>query len=184
MKKYILSICCIVLFIQVLPAQKYYSKTGTIHFLSDAPMEKIEAINSNAYVVFDQASGQMEWSVLIQGFKFDKALMQDHFNENYLESHKFPKGIFKGKIIDLSGVNTAKDGIYNTEVSGNLTLHGVTKLFKAPGRVTVKNGMVSVNSAVDLTIGECGNSVPKVVRENIAKTVQVTVNADLQRLEK
>ena len=165
-------------------AQEYYSKTGSIHFLSVAPMEKIEAKNGNAFVVFDPASGKMEWSVLIKGFKFEKALMQEHFNENYMESDKFPKGIFKGKIVNMSGVNCTQDGVYNVNVTGDLTLHGVTKPINVPGKIIVKNGIVNASSTFDVTIADYGITVPKVVRENIAKTVKVTVNADLQRMEK
>jgi hypothetical protein len=92
--------------------QQYYSKTGKVTFVSDAPLEKIEAHNNNGYVVFDAATGNIEWSVLIKGFQFVKALMQDHFNENYMESQKFPKGIFKGTVTNMKDVHLDKDGDY------------------------------------------------------------------------
>lgn len=184
MKKFLLPVFCVLLATNFLSAQKYFSKTGSIYFLSVAPMEKIESRNGNAYVIFDSGTGQMEWSVLIKGFKFEKALMQEHFNENYMESDQFPKGTFKGKIVNMSGVNCTKDGVYNVEVSGNLTLHGVTKPLTVPGKIIVKNGIVNASSTFELTVADYGIEVPKVVRENIAKTVKVTVNADLQRMEK
>lgn len=163
--------------------QKYYSKTGSVHFLSEAPLEKIEASNYNAYVVFDLTTGQMEWSVLIKGFKFEKALMQQHFNENYMDSDQFPKALFKGTIVDKESINFEKDGSYNVKASGSITIHGVTKPLTAPGQIIVKNGKVNASSSFTLTVADFNIEVPKIVRDNIAKTVKVTVRSDLQPLE-
>lgn len=160
-------------------SQKYFSKTGNIHFLSEAPLEKIEATNNSAYVVFDGASGQMEWSVLIKGFKFEKALMQQHFNENYMESNKYPKAIFKGQIVKPSPVDLSRNGDYNVEVKGNMTMHGVTKPFSTPARIIVKDGKVTARGNFNITVADYKIEVPKIVRENIAKSVKVTVSADL-----
>src|SRR5690606_25912300 len=98
----------------VLNAQgKYFTKEGKISFSSDAPMEKIEAHNRKANSVIDAASGKMEWSVLIKAFQFEKALMQEHFNENYMESDKFPKAVFKGVIQQHDKIDWTKDGVHN-----------------------------------------------------------------------
>lgn len=183
MKKYLLPALLILFQASFAFGQKYYTKTGSIHFLSEAPLEKIEASNGNAYVVFDVGTGQMEWSVLIKGFKFEKALMQEHFNENYMESDKYPKAIFKGSISQVSGINLLKDGNYDVEASGDITIHGVTKPTRAPGRVMVKNGVLTVESSFNLTIADYNIEVPKVVRDNIAKTVKVSVSAQLQSLK-
>lgn len=163
-------------------AQKYFSKTGKIHFLSQAPLEKIEANNTSASVVIDAATGAMEWAVLIKGFQFEKALMQDHFNENYLESHKFPKAVFKGTITNWKDVNPAKDGEYTLQVSGQMTLHGVTKPFAGSGKLKVKSGALSLSSSFTLVVADYQIEIPKVVRENIAREVKVSVSADLQKL--
>lgn len=162
--------------------QKYFTKTGKVTFISNAPLEKIEAHNSNAYIILDAANGSMECSVLIKGFQFVKALMQDHFNENYMESHEFPKGIFKGTIENMAAVNLQKDGEYPVNVKGNLTLHGVTKPFNATARVIVKSGVLSTQSSFDIIVADYNIDIPKVVRDNIAKTVKVNVAADLQKL--
>jgi hypothetical protein len=181
MYKLLFVLLSMLIFSTSLSGQKYYTKTGSIHFLSEAPLEKIESTNNNAYVVFDAASGQLEWSVLIKGFKFAKALMQEHFNENYMDSDQYPKAFFKGTI-NQKGIDLSKDGSYNVEATGNITIHGVTKPFRAPGRIMVQNGKIRTNSSFDLMIADFNISVPKVVRDNIAKTVRVTVNADLQSL--
>lgn len=179
--------CLIVLFfisVSNIAAQKYYSKTGNIHFLSEAPLEKIEATNNNAYAVFDAASGQMEWSVLIKGFKFEKSLMQQHFNENYMESSKFPKAIFKGQLVKPSATDLSKNGDYPVEVKGNMTMHGVTKPLSVPARIIVKDGKITAKGNFSIAIADYGIEVPKIVRDNIAKTVHVTVDAELLPMNK
>ena len=162
--------------------QKYFTKTGKVTFISNAPLEKIEAHNSNAYVVLDASNGSIECSVLIKGFQFVKALMQDHFNENYMESHEYPKGIFKGTVENMSAVNLQKDGDYPVTVKGNLTLHGITKPFNAAGKITVKGGVLAAQSSFDIVVADYNIQIPKVVRDNIAKNVKVNVVADLQKL--
>ena len=125
----------------------------------------------------------MEWSVLIKGFKFVKALMQQHFNENYMDSDKYPKATFKGSILDPGSINFSKDGVYNVDASGDLTIHGVTKPFRGPGRVTIKGGTSTMSASFDVNVADFGIQVPKVVRDNIAKTVKVSLNAELQTLK-
>jgi len=182
MRELVAAICAVLIFSVSGYGQKYFSKTGYVHFLSEAPIETIEATNNNSYVVFDATSGQMEWSVLIKGFKFEKALMQDHFNENYMESHKYPKAVFKGKA-DCGQINFSKDGQYSMDVSGNMTIHGVTKPLNSPAKLIIKDGLLSVSGTFDIAIADYGIEVPKVVRENIAKNVKVTVKAGLQPLK-
>lgn len=163
--------------------QKYYSKVGQVVFTSDAPLEKIEAKNTNGLILLDAANGRLECSVLIKGFQFEKALMQDHFNENYMESHKFPKGIFKGTITNMRDINVKKDGAYNAVVKGDLTLHGVTKPFSPTGKVIVKNGKITATSSFEILVTDFNIDIPKVVRENIAEKVKVNIQAELLVME-
>lgn len=183
MKKYMIPILILLFQFHALTGQKYSTKEGRIHFLSVAPLEKIEASNNNALVVLDASNGQMEWSVLIKGFKFAKALMQTHFNENYLESHKYPKGVFKGTIINIQEINFQKDGTYPANMKGDLTIHGVTQPFVTSGKVTIKGDKISASSTFDVTVSDFKIEIPKVVRDNIAKTVKVSVNADLHKMK-
>lgn len=163
--------------------QKYFSKAGTITFYSDAPLEKIEAHNSSASTVIDAATGAMEWAVLIQGFKFDKSLMQDHFNENYMESSTYPKAKFKGKIDNLASVNFSKDGTYNVNVSGQLEMHGVTNTVSVPATFTVKNGVVSGKSKFSVLLSDYKIEVPKLVADNVAEKVAIEIAADYQLMK-
>ena len=103
------------------------TKQGKIHFLSDTKMEKIEGTNKTVNAALDPTTGQMQWGVTVKGFQFEKALMQEHFNENYMESSRFPKATFKGNIEDISNVDFKKDGTYKVKALGNLEIHGVTK---------------------------------------------------------
>jgi len=163
--------------------QKFFSKTGKISFTSEAPMEKIEATNSSASTVIDLGTGNLEWAVLIQGFQFEKSLMKEHFNENYMESAKYPKAVFKGKIDNLSSINLSKDGTYDVTVTGQLEIHGVSKPVTAHGTITTKKGaVVSANSKLTVALADYNIEIPKLVGDNISKTVDITIQADYQLL--
>ena len=163
---------------QAMIAQKYFSKTGKITFYSDAAGEKIEATNTSASTVMDITSGALEWAVLVQGFQFEKALMKDHFNENYMESSIYPKAKFKGKIDNLTAVQFAKDGTYNVYVSGQLEMHGVTKTVSVPATITVKNGTISARSKFSIVLADYLIEIPKVVEDNVATKVAIDVFAE------
>lgn len=162
---------------------KYFTKNGHIHFFSGTPMENIEANNNAATSVIDSKTGKMEFAVLMKAFKFEKALMEEHFNENYVESGKYPKATFAGTITNLNVVDFTKNGTYKVNVKGNLTMHGVTKEVEAPGTITVDNGKVRANSVFSVSPEDYKIEIPKLVREKIAKQIKVTVNMDYQALK-
>ena len=147
-------------------------------------MEKIEAKNSTATCILDTESGRIEFAVLIKAFQFEKALMQEHFNENYMESDKFPKSTFKGNIENISAINFQKDGSYQTKVKGELTIHGVTKEIESEGTFTVKEGKINAISAFQVQVADYKIEIPSVVKDNIAKTVAIDVQLDLQEFKK
>lgn len=159
-------------------AQKVYTKNGNISFFSKAPLENISADNNQVMSVLNQQNGEMQFSVIIKSFKFKKALMEEHFNENYMESDKHPKATFKGNVSDISKVNFAKDGKYDVVVAGDLTIHGVTNKVSAPGTISVKNGVASGTSKFNLRLADYKISIPKLVKDNISETVEITVNCD------
>ena len=156
---------------QIAIGQKYFSKTGKISFYSEAAMEKIEGHNTSASTVIDASTGAVEWGVLIQGFKFEKSLMQ---------SSIYPKAKFKGKIDNLAIVNFSKDGQYNVNVTGALEIHGVTKTVTTPAVITIKGGAVSARSKFAVAIADYKIEVPKLVAENIAEKVNIEIIADYQ----
>ena len=126
---------------------KYFTKNGSITFFSKMPIENIEAKNQKATCVIDSKTGAIEVAVLMKAFEFEKALMQEHFNENYVESDKYPKSTLKGKIADIGSVNFTKDGTYPVTIAGKFMLHGVEKDMTAKGSLVVKQGKVSGTSS-------------------------------------
>lgn len=153
---------------------KYLTKSGHIAFYSDAKLEKIEAHNYKATAALTPA-GAMEFSVLIKGFEFEKALMQEHFNENYMESDKYPKATFKGKVTNMSSVKLKEDGSYPVDVSGTLTIHGVAKSIKAKGTINVSGGKVSAKSTFNVAVADYGIKIEADKVSNIAKTIKIVV---------
>jgi len=163
-------------------AQKYMTKNGTIKFSSDTPMEKIEAINRQVNSALDFTTGNFVFKVLIRGFEFEKALMQEHFNENYMESEKFPTSDFKGKVTNLKEVNIGKEGIYKVTVEGDLTMHGVTNKVKVEGTLEVSGGKILGKATFNLRLKDYNIAVPKAVVKNIAESIQIDVSVPLEKL--
>ena len=175
MKKIILVVAYIGICVTAMSQEKIYStKSSSITFFSSTPLERIEAVNSQATAKLSDKSGQMAFLLLIKGFKFDNALMQEHFNENYMESTKFPKADFKGLISNITAVNFAKDGNYAVDVAGDLTIHGVKKPVTAKGNIEVKSGKVTAKSVFKIKVKDFGIT-GKYIGEKIANEVEVTV---------
>lgn len=165
-------------------AQKYFTKNAHIGFFSDTPIEKIEAHNTSSNCVFDLATGRIEFSALIKGFQFERALMQEHFNENYLESDKFPKAVFKGQIDNYRKIDPAKNTKHIVRVSGDLTMHGVTKSLSTQAVIDVKDGNMKTSSEFQIAVADFQVEIPSLVKDQIAKNVKVKVEADLKPLGK
>lgn len=183
MKRIILALGILLMSAPLLHAQdKIYTKTGTINFDATASMETIAAVNKKVTCVVDTKTGAMEFAVLMKGFEFEKALMEEHFNENYVESDKYPKATFKGTIDNLSDIKFTTDGTYTANISGNLTMHGVTKPITAKGTFTVKGGKITGVSTFKALLSDYNISIPSVVQANISKEVTISVNVALDPL--
>jgi len=159
---------------------KLTTKTGEVTFYSDAPMEKIQATTKKAMSAIEVATGKIEFAVLVNGFVFEKALMQEHFNENYMESTKYPKATFKGNITNIKDINFAKDGTYKANVSGNLTIHNVTKPAATVATITVKGGKVMATSTFNIKLEDYKVEIPALVKDKIAKEVKIVVNTNYE----
>jgi hypothetical protein len=157
-------------------AQKVYTKNGSISFFSKASVENISAENSQVTSILTLPGGDLQFSVLIKAFHFKKSMMEEHFNENYLESDKYPKATFKGKINDPSKVNFAVDGTYPVQVSGDLMIHGITNNITAAGIISVKSGVIKATSTFKVKLADYKISIPSIVKDNIAEIVDVTVS--------
>jgi polyisoprenoid-binding protein YceI len=159
---------------------KYIDRSGNASFFSSAPVEDIEAHNNQAVSILDIEAGEIVASMLMKSFDFRKALMQEHFNENYVESNKYPKATFKGKITNLDQFDVTKDGTYTLDVSGEITLHGVTKPLSVKAEAIVNDGKIKAKAVFPLVVKDFKIEIPRLVRNNIAEKVQVTVSFDYQ----
>jgi polyisoprenoid-binding protein YceI len=168
-------------------AQKFFSKDAKISFdaTSKTSPEKIAAVNPKGTVVVDAATGKMEAAVLVTGFHFEQALMEEHFNENYMESSKFAKATFAGEVVDFKkSVNLAKDGEYTATVKGKLTMHGVTKDVETKGVFTVKGGKITATKAsFNAPLADYKVAIPKVVSDKIAAAAKIDISATMQQLK-
>jgi polyisoprenoid-binding protein YceI len=183
-KKNLIALTGFVLFATAVNAQdRYFTKTGKIEFYSKASLEDIEAKNKTVTAILDSKTGAFQFSVQMKGFEFEKALMQEHFNENYVESGKFPKAEFKGSVANNSTVNYAKDGSYNVTVKGKMTIHGVTKDVEAPGIIKVDGGKIEGKSTFNIQLSDYNISIPSVVKEKISNSIRITVDTKLEPLK-
>jgi len=184
MKKYFVFFSLALVFAISAKAQTFVSKNAYIRFYSDAPLEKIEAINRQVNVALIPATGDFVFKVLIKSFNFEKALMQEHFNENYLESDKYPEATFLGKITNIKEINFSKDGSYPAMVEGKLTIHGVTQVVKQTGTIEINKDIVSAKAKFTILLSDYKISVPNTVVNNISKSIEITVDAAMSKLNK
>jgi len=183
LKKSLIAIGLLVITVVSQAQDKYFTKTGKIDFSSKSRMEDIDARNKTVAAILDTKTGAVQFSVLMKGFEFPKALMQEHFNENYVESNKYPKGEFKGSITNNSTINYTNDGSYPAEVSGKLTIHGVTKDVKTKGTVKVDGGKVDVTSVFNILLSDYKIKIPSIVKEKLSNNIKITVDCLLEPLK-
>jgi polyisoprenoid-binding protein YceI len=162
---------------------KYFTKSGKINFYSNAPLEDITAINTSAVAVLDTKSGSLQFSILIKGFEFENEEMQEHFNDHYMESDKYPKAEFKGQILNTSSINFKKNGSYAVQVKGLFTLHGVTKDIQTSGTILVDDTTLKASSSFNIQVADYNIIIPKLVRDKVAKTVKIVIHATLQPIK-
>lgn len=156
-------------------AQKYMTKTGYIGFFSHTSLEDIKGDNNQVASVLDTSTGDIVFQVLIKSFHFERALLEEHFNENYLESDKFPKSTFTGKITNLPAISFTKNGSYDVIVEGDLNIHGVSQKVTAKGSIEVVTGGINANSKFTLNPEDYKIEIPGLVRDKIARTLDVNV---------
>ena len=164
--------------------QIYKAKDGatSITFFSSSPLEDITAANKGAVIVMNSATGDIQVRVSIINFKFKNALMEEHFNENYMETEKYPNAVFKGKINEKVDWNA--DGQNKVTVSGKMELHGVTKDETYEGTITKKGNDVSISTKFKIKLADYNIKVPSLYVKNIAEIVDVDVNSTLEPFQK
>lgn len=176
MKKIILILSLTSLIVISLKAQSLYStKSGSITFFSKAPMEDISAKTSEVESKLAPANGQVVFTLLIQGFQFPNQLMEDHFNENYMESSKYPKSTFKGAVTNIQEVNFTREGKYPVKVKGSLTIHGVTKDVETDGTIEIKDGKPIAKTTFNILLKDY-NIGGAMIGSKIASSIAITVD--------
>ena len=163
-------------------AQIFLAKTCETSFFSSSPLENIAATNKTAKPILNTSTGDLQVKIPIISFKFEKPLMEEHFNENYMETEKFPNAVFKGKINET--IDYTKEGEYKVTVKGNLDMHGVIKEITLEGTVTVKGGQITLKCKFMVHIADYKIKVPSLYVKNIAEDVEVKLDAVLDPFQK
>lgn len=153
-------------------SQKYSLEKSKVVFFSEAAIENIEATNTKSASIFNVTTSEIVFSIPIAEFEFEKALMKEHFNETYLESEKYPKALFQGK---LSGYNSQSSALQSVNGIGKLTIHGVTREVEIPGSVETIDGKLIAKSKFMIHLKDYKVKIPKLLWQNIAEDVEVTV---------
>lgn len=150
---------------------KFLTKEGYVSFFSHSIVEDIKADNNQVLSIIDTTTHKIAIQLLMRSFMFEKALMQEHFNENYVESYKYPKATFSGEIMnfeDLDSENT------ETEIVGELTVHGETKEISTRVNFTMEDEEIVLKGNFTVEVADFNIKIPAIVRNNIAKTIKVT----------
>ncbi len=155
---------------------KLYSKEAKVSFYSKTAIENIDAVNNKGLCIWNTVSGELEFSVLIKGFQFNRALMQEHFNENYMESDKFPKAVFKGVLNSGKPISLQTNSNYSMNAEGILTIHGVSKKISIPVNIIAKSGSVSANTNFQVLVKDYNISIPAIVADKIDKKISIAVS--------
>jgi polyisoprenoid-binding protein YceI len=157
-------------------SQKFITREGYIKFFGETALETIDPVSNQGASVVDIENKEFAFQVLLKSFRFTKALMEEHFNENYVESDKYPKAVFKGKFTE--DIDLSKAGETTINVKGTMSMHGVDHPVSTPCKITVHNdGTFSLESNFQMSPEEYNIKIPSAVRDKIAKTFDVTVKA-------
>ncbi|MBX2873027.1 MAG: YceI family protein [Saprospiraceae bacterium] len=170
------------LFITInLNAQIHFgTEEGKIQFKSDAPLELIQAVSNEMKGIIDTDQKAFAFSVEMKSFQgFNSPLQRVHFNENYLETNKYPKATFSGKIIETIDWNT--DGTYEVRSKGKLLVHGLEQERIIRATLKIADGMIQLRSVFTVLLDEHQISIPKIMFQKISEEIEVIIEADLEK---
>lgn len=156
-------------------------KQGVAHFFSEAPIEDIEAVNEKAVGAINLDKGEVAVSIVIRDFHFDKSLMEEHFNENYMESEKFPKASYKGKILNFSELDFTKPGTFKATTEGELDIHGIKRTITSDVEFLVTEGAIGVETSFNVELKDHEIKIPKLLIRNIAEVIDVDVKFNFMK---
>jgi len=162
-------------------AQNYVGKSLKVTIFSSTPVEDIKAASTSASAVLVLPKQELAVQIPIKSLEFDKKLMQEHFNENYMESDKYPMAKFKGAIEPL--LDFTKDGDYPVTVKGVLNVHGVDQNRTISGKINVKGGVLTISSNFEVACKDHQIKIPRLVFAKIAEVIKVTLQGPLTPLK-
>jgi len=172
-------LCCI---ITVTHAQLFSTSTGVTSFSGTTPLENIEAENKKCQAILNTATGELAIRMNMNGFVFPNKLMQEHFNENYIESEKYPTATFSGKVTKT--LDYTKDGSYDLSATGKFTVHGVTKERTINGKLSIAGGKITITSDFQVALTDHKIEVPSIVFVKIAQVISVKAQYVLSAYKK
>lgn len=167
-----------VVFSQTIQAQKYFTRTGKTEFKASVEaFEPVEAINNSSTAIINTTDGRVAVQLFMTAFKFKVALMQEHFNENYMDSDKYPKAIFKGKLNGFSMENLNQEKEF--DLQGDITIKGITKTIQSKAKVIAKDGKLILKTMFSVKPQDFNIKIPGIVRKKIAENINVIVDYEL-----
>lgn len=162
-------------------SQEYFTKNGRISFFSKTTLENITADNNQVISLLNTQTGELRFHVLINAFHFPKAMMEQHFNTDYMESEKYPSSTFKGTIAEINKVDFSKDGSYKVNVNGSLEIHGVSKNITGVGAISIKDGQLSATSVCKIILKDYNIEIPSIVINNISQQIEIIVSCQYEK---
>lgn len=164
----------------LLAKEIYFTRTGFVSFFSSTPVEDIQAKNNQTSCILDLETGKTSFRIPIRGFEFPNALMQEHFNENYLESEKYPNASFNGKIENWGSLEI-NESPQEVVIVGEMSIHGVTKEIKETGIISRKSNKIFGKSTFVVKLEDYNIKIPKIVIKNIAESIKINIELDLKK---
>ena len=162
-------------------AQKglYITRNGQVHFISEAPLETIEAESNELSGIINPRNNQFAFSIPVASFHgFNGPLQEEHFNENYLESEQYVQATFKGRIIEK--VDLMKDGEYHLRAKGVFNIHGVEQTKVIDNYVKVNDGKLQIHSVFPILLADFDIHIPRIVRQKVSQEIMINVSAELE----
>lgn len=179
MKRFFMALSLLAVAAGAFSQGKFIAKNAYISFYSSTPLENILGESNEAVTILNGENGEIAFQALMTTFHFKRALMEEHFNENYIESTKFPKAKFSGKIEGFKK-EMLTSPVAEVKVSGTLSLHGVDKQISIPAKLGIENGKLVGNTKFKVVPEDFKIDIPSLVRDKIAKEMEVTVKAEYQ----
>ena len=172
-------------FASVLNAQVYKTATGNIKFVSKTAIEEFSANNDQVTAAFSPKSNAIAFRVPVNSFQFKSALMQKHFQENYMQTAEFPFSTYSGKLEDFAAIQTAsanftKNGTYDVITKGSHEMHGVKKDITVPGKITVANGIITLSASMNVLCSDYGINIPAASKKSVSDNIDISINCPLE----